>query len=148
MVVQLRQSLNPNPEKLTYTYEFLQVAHPPGPHHPNHNPYPPTRVSPTSTKTPTATLNPHSLPSFPPSFTSTPTTPSEPSTSSAIAPPLRKLYAFAAHDPDLKNFRFGVSVVRHHDGKTTTTTAMFHRMEERTRQVFDKFHGYRAGFET
>ncbi|KAL8736511.1 MAG: hypothetical protein Q9166_000303 [cf. Caloplaca sp. 2 TL-2023] len=58
---------------------------------------------------------------------------------------LRKLYAFAASDPKLKDFRFGISLFG--DEKKTV---MFHRMEKMTREVFAEgcFHGYRKGFET
>ncbi|KAL8928622.1 MAG: hypothetical protein Q9172_000837 [Xanthocarpia lactea] len=58
--------------------------------------------------------------------------------------PLRKLYAFAAREPNLKNFRFGFSVFG--DDKKTVVC---HRMEEKTREEFEEgqFHGYRAAFE-
>ncbi|KAL8682992.1 MAG: hypothetical protein Q9186_000987 [Xanthomendoza sp. 1 TL-2023] len=59
--------------------------------------------------------------------------------------PLRKLYAFAAHDPGLKEFRFGVSVFGGDDKKTL----VFHRIEKMTREEHEEgeFHGYRTGFE-
>ena len=79
--------------------------------------------------------------------------------------PLRKLYGFAAGDPNLKDFRFGVSVVgdgvkggekqgeekqgEEKQGKEKKTTVVFHRKEKTTREEFKvgHFHGYRAGFE-
>ncbi|KAL8815867.1 MAG: hypothetical protein Q9223_005041 [Gallowayella weberi] len=59
--------------------------------------------------------------------------------------PLRKLYAFAAHDPELKDFRFGISVF----GRDEKKMVVFHRMEKMTREEHEEggFHGYRAGFE-
>lgn len=89
--------------------------------------------------------------------------------------PLRKLYGFAAGDPNLKDFRFGVSVfgngvkggekqgeekqaeekhaeekhAEEKQGKEKKTTVVFHRMEKTTREEYKMghFHGYRAGFE-
>ncbi|KAL9019065.1 MAG: hypothetical protein Q9180_008701, partial [Flavoplaca navasiana] len=59
--------------------------------------------------------------------------------------PLRKLYAFATNDPNLKAFRFGVSVIVSNDGEKTV---VFHRREKMTREIEDGgFHGYRKGFE-
>ncbi|KAL8772407.1 MAG: hypothetical protein Q9209_002358 [Squamulea sp. 1 TL-2023] len=56
--------------------------------------------------------------------------------------PLRKLYAFASNDPNLKEFRFVVSVFG-----DTKKTVVFHRQEEMTREEYEEgqFHGYRAG---
>ncbi|KAI4279613.1 MAG: hypothetical protein L6R38_005002 [Xanthoria sp. 2 TBL-2021] len=62
--------------------------------------------------------------------------------------PLRKLYAFAAGDASLGDFRFGVSVFG--EGKREEKrTVVFHRMEKKTREEYEEgqFHGYRAGFE-
>ena len=58
--------------------------------------------------------------------------------------PLRKLYAFAAREPNVKNFRFGFSVSG--DDKKTVVC---HRMEEKTREEFEEgqFYGYRVAFE-
>ncbi|KAL8779965.1 MAG: hypothetical protein Q9213_006690 [Squamulea squamosa] len=58
--------------------------------------------------------------------------------------PLRKLYAFATRDSNLKEFRFGVSVFG-----STKKTVVFHRMEQMTREEYEEghFRGYRAGFE-
>ncbi|KAL8846875.1 MAG: hypothetical protein Q9221_008074 [Calogaya cf. arnoldii] len=68
--------------------------------------------------------------------------------------PLRKLYAFAAGEPNLKDFRFGVNVFWYEKNKggkngEEKKTVVFHRMEKTTREEYDEgqFHGYRAGFE-
>ncbi|KAL8905638.1 MAG: hypothetical protein Q9207_002511 [Kuettlingeria erythrocarpa] len=60
--------------------------------------------------------------------------------------PLRKLYAFAVNEPDLHDFRFGVSTF---NGSGNKTTVVFNRMEKRTRDEYEgvTFHGYRSGFE-
>ncbi|KAL8644649.1 MAG: hypothetical protein Q9226_007663, partial [Calogaya cf. arnoldii] len=68
--------------------------------------------------------------------------------------PLHKLYAFAAGEPNLKDFRFGVNVFGYEtnrggkDGEGKKTV-VFHRMEKTTREEYDEgqFHGYRGGFE-
>ncbi|KAL8672313.1 MAG: hypothetical protein Q9168_003229, partial [Polycauliona sp. 1 TL-2023] len=59
--------------------------------------------------------------------------------------PLRKLFAFAAGDPQLRDFRFGITV----HGKGEKKTVVLHRMEKMTREKFaeDTLRGYRAGFE-
>ncbi|KAL8936650.1 MAG: hypothetical protein Q9216_004819 [Gyalolechia sp. 2 TL-2023] len=61
--------------------------------------------------------------------------------------PLRKLYAFAANEPDLHRFRFGVSTFS--DKENNKRTVVFHRMEKRTKDEYEgiKFWGYRSGFE-
>ncbi|KAI4167223.1 MAG: hypothetical protein LQ343_007383 [Gyalolechia ehrenbergii] len=60
--------------------------------------------------------------------------------------PLRKLYAFAANEPDLRDFRFGVSTFSSSGKKKTI---VFHRMEKRTKDEYEgvEFRGYRSGFE-
>ncbi|KAL8884685.1 MAG: hypothetical protein Q9215_007330 [Flavoplaca cf. flavocitrina] len=59
--------------------------------------------------------------------------------------PLRKLYAFAANDPNLKDFCFGFSVLLSNGGRKTV---VFHRKERMTREIEKGgFYGYRKGFE-